>query len=56
LPTFVTCRGGEYFMLPGLRALELICSEAREHARPAQRAASHPDTNTDIELAGETTL
>ena len=50
LPSFVTCRGGEYFMLPGRRGLELMLQTALELARPV------PDTRavtTDAPLSAE---
>lgn len=51
LPSFVTCRGGEYFMLPGRSALELMLRTAQETPRATPFTASG---DSALEAAGPT--
>jgi Dyp-type peroxidase family len=54
VPSFVVCRGGEYFMLPGIRGLELLRSAAAEAptATLPHRLQPSPGNNNHAHLSG----
>jgi hypothetical protein len=41
IPQFVTCRGGQYYFMPGLRALELLAAGAQSRPVAANSNAAN---------------